>query len=381
VGDIRFFQCKYELMASSEISNRAAPHPLSVYLGAAMTMPGAQPADVEHMVRGIKKYQAHQFRRAVDPLDVVWTDGTSVLSFCPANPHQSFPSLQEGGERCGSVLLIPSMINGSEILDLLPGKSFTRWMAGQGFDVYLLDWGRPVEDEGLQSLDDVTKRITDVAAFIQGRTKKPVNTIGYCMGGTLLLGAAAVQPELFGKLVLLSAPWDFHAGDPRMMAQVMTGTPVALQLLEAKNVLPVDWIQNIFARVNPALAIKKFSNFADMVSGGTDEELFIAVEDWLNGGQDLSAGVARACILDWYRANKPVKGGWVDLSLLKNHPVLIVAADKDILVPSESAVAASQQLSSAEIIKPPCGHISLMAGKNAQSMVWEPVFKWLSGLA
>lgn len=357
-------------MASSEIPNRAAPHPLSVYLGAAMTMPGAEPSDVEHMIRGIKKYQAHGFKRAVDPLDVVWREGTSMLSFCPTV-----------GTATGAVFLIPSMINGSEILDLLPGKSFTRWLAEHGIDVYLLDWGTPVEDAGLQSLGDVTKRLGKAAEFIKGRTQKPVDAIGYCMGGTLLLGAAAERPELFGKLMLLSAPWDFHAGDPRMMGQVMTGTPVALQLLEARNLLPVDWIQNIFARVNPALAIKKFSNFADMVSGGTDEELFIAVEDWLNGGQDLSAGVARACIVDWYGLNKPMKGEWVDLAALKNHPVLVVAADKDILVPPESAVVASQQLSLAEVIKPSCGHISLMAGKNAQSMVWEPVLKWLRALA
>lgn len=273
------------------------------------------------------------------------------------------------------------MINGNEILDLLPGKSFTRWMAAQGFDVYLLDWGNPAADDGLKSLDGVTGRIVEAAGFIASRTGEPVDTLGYCMGGTLLLGAAAGKPELFGKLVLLSAPWDFQAGDPRMMVQVATGTPSALQLLEVKASLPVDWIQNIFARVNPALAIKKFSNFSDMVTGSTDEELFIAVEDWLNGGQDLSAGVARTCILDWYGENKPARGEWVDLSSLEKTPVMIVAADKDILVPPEAASAASQHLPLSRVIKPSCGHISLMAGKNAQNMVWEPVRDWLLALA
>ncbi|MDB5491167.1 MAG: Polyhydroxyalkanoic acid synthase [Micavibrio sp.] len=353
-------------MDSSASPHRAAPRPLSVYLGAAMTLPGVEPLAVENMVRGIQKYQAHGFRRAGGKLEVVWTGGGSTLSFCPA-----------AGEKCGAVFLIPSMINGSEILDLLPGKSFTRWMAEQGFNVYLLDWGNPAEDTTLQSLQDVTGRIVEIASFIQQRTREPVEAVGYCMGGTLLLGAAADRPGLFGKLVLLSAPWDFHAGDPRMMAQVMTGTPTALQLLEVRKALPVDWIQNIFARVNPALAIKKFSNFAAMAAGSAEEEMFIAVEDWLNGGHDLSAGVARACILDWYGANKPAKGEWVDLSVLKNNPVLIVAADRDILVPPESALAATKTLSHASAIRPDCGHISLMAGKNAQQTVWLPVRTWL----
>lgn len=349
-------------MPSNPSALRSAPHPLSVYLGAAMTMPEVDPVTVERMIRGIKKYQAHDYVRVVSALEKVWEEGASMLSFCPAK-----------GEKKGRILLIPSMINGPEILDLLPDKSFTRWMAAQGFDVYLLDWGKPSGDGALQTLEGALDRIAAAARFIGS----PVDTIGYCMGGTLLLGAAANNPALFGKLALLSAPWDFHAGDPRMMTQVMTGTPTALQLLEVKTALPVDWIQNIFARVNPALAIKKFSNFLDMASGSADEEIFIAVEDWLNGGQDLSAGVARACILDWYGQNKPAKGAWVDLTFLKNKPVMIVAASKDILVPPESASAATQQIPHATLITPPCGHISLMAGRNAQSLVWEPVRNWL----
>ena len=193
-------------------------------------------------------------------------------------------------------------------------------------------------------------------------------------------GAAVRDPGLFGRLVLLSAPWDFHAGDPRMKGQVMMGTPSALQLLETKPVLPVDWIQNVFAHVNPRNALDKFSKFLGMKPGSTDEKIFIAVEDWLNGGGDLSAGVARTCIMDWYGKNDPGRGGWVDLSVLSHHPVLVVAAGKDILVPPESAIAVMQKLPHAALITPQCGHISLMAGKSAKTNVWEPVAGWLKAL-
>lgn len=367
-------------MKSAKNKNRETPRPLSVYLGAAMALlpDGAAEAErqqheiaLERMVCGIKKYQAHPYERSVAPLEKIWEEGTSHLGFCPA----------EGMAR-DAVLLIPSMINGNEILDLLPQRSFVRWLSAQGFDVYLLDWGEPIDDEGLQDLDSgVIERLARLGSFLSERTGNPVNTIGYCMGGTLLIGAAARYPDRFGKLVVLSAPWDFHAGDPRMLAQVTTGTPLALQLLEAKTSLPVDWIQNVFARVNPTLAMNKFSNFLDMVSGSPEEDVFIAVEDWLNGGQDLSAGVARACILDWYGHNKPARGQWVDLENLAGHPALVVAADKDILVPPESAIVAAQQIEGADVMHPPCGHISLMAGRNAQDMVWEPIGKWLKGLA
>jgi len=360
-------------------NHRAAPRPLSVYLGAAMGMVSPDISDedrekhriaVENMIRGIKKYQAHAYYRDTTDLEQIWADGTSTLRFCPAK-----------GAAKNSILLIPSMINGSEILDLLPDRSFTRWMAGQGFDVYLFDWGNSVDDDGLQSMDAVIERLAQVGRFVKDRAGKPIDTLGYCMGGTLLMGVAARHPDIFGKLVLLSAPWNFHAGDPRMQTQVQLGTPVALQLLEAKNLLPVDWIQNVFAHVNPALAISKFSNFLDMADGSAEEKVFIAVEDWLNGGQDIAGGVARTCILDWYGRNAPAKGDWVDLSTLEGHSILVVAADKDILVPPESAIDVTRTLPKATVLKPSCGHISLMAGRNAENTVWTPVCDWLKGLA
>lgn len=358
---------------------RSAPRPLSIYLGAAMAMlgPDAPAADVAahksavtRMLEGIKKYQGHAYRRPESTGEIVWRERGTVLVHFAA---------RDGGQAGGrALLLVPSMINGSEILDLLPDKSFSQWLAGQGFDVYLLDWGAPETDPGLQGLDNgVVERLRAAAEEVGRRGGGPADALGYCMGGTLLLGAAARRPELFNRLVLLSAPWDFHAGDGRMRGQVLAGSASALQLLEEKAALPVDWIQNVFAQVNPALAIQKFSNFLEMAAGSAEEQVFIAVEDWLNGGQDLPGDVARSCILDWYGANRPGRGEWVDLANLAGHPILIVAAARDVLVPPESASAVAQQIP-ATVLEPSCGHISLMAGRQAQTMTWEPIRDWLT---
>lgn len=350
------------------------PRPLSIYLGAAMTLlpPDADDAAraahrdvVTRMIEGIHKYQAHPWcRPAGEDVTPEWQRGTVTLHRFGTAGHQR-------------VLVVPSMINGSEIFDLLPDFSFVRWLAARGFDVYLLDWGVAADDPVLGDIDGVLTRIADAAAFIGGNG---LAAIGYCMGGTLLLGAAARNPEMFGKLVLLSAPWDFHAGDARMLSHVMTGAASAMQLLEERQVLPVDWIQNVFARVNPTLAIKKFSNFLDLAEGSIAQQIFIAVEDWLNGGQDLPAGVARACITDWYGRNLPGRGEWVDIGRLPGRRVMVVAAEKDILVPPESASAAVQHIPGAVLLTPPCGHISLMAGRKAPEMVWAPVASWLNGV-
>lgn len=356
---------------------RPVPRPMSVYMGAAMAMvtpdmaPDAVDAHaqaIKRMIAGIQKYQSFPYRRDLSFPAPLWSDGGSRLYHYPA-----------AGTARAVLLVVPSMINGAEILDLHPNRSFVRWMAGRGVDVYLLDWGAPRDDPGLQQMDGVMARLNDAASFVAARAGGAVDALGYCMGGTLLYGAAAARPDLFRKIITLSAPWDFDAGDPTMRAQVMTGAASALQLLEAKNFLPVDWIQTVFAHVNPRLALDKFSSFLDMQ--GDDADLFVAVEDWLNGGQDLSAGVARTCILDWYGHNAPAKGAWVDLTALRGHSLLLVAAARDILVPPDSAVAAAQYFEAPIILRPDCGHISLMAGRRAMENVWVPACDWLVGTA
>jgi polyhydroxyalkanoate synthase len=360
-----------------KVEQRQIPRPMSVYMGAVMAMvtPGmaqeaidAHAQAVKRMIAGIQKYQAAAYRRTLDFPPALWSEGSSKVYHYPA-----------AAKKRTALLVVPSMINGPEILDLHPGRSFVRWMAGQGVDVYLLDWGTPKDDAGLQDINGVITRLQQAAKHVAAIEGQAIHALGYCMGGTLLYGAAAGQPDIFGKLMTLSAPWDFHAGDPTMRAQVMTGAASALQLLETKNFLPVDWIQTVFAHVNPRLALDKFASFLDMT--GDDADLFIAVEDWLNSGQDLSAGVARACILDWYGHNAPATGAWVDLNALKSHPLFLVAAARDILVPPDSAVAAAQYFDEATVIRPDCGHISLMAGRRAMDNVWVPACDWLVGTA
>jgi polyhydroxyalkanoate synthase len=67
--------------------------------------------------------------------------------------------------------------------------------------------------------------------------------------------------------------------------------------------------------------------------------------------------------------------------MLKDHPLLLIAAGRDILVPPDSAVAAAQYSDKATIIRPDCGHISLMAGRRAMENVWVPACDWVVGAA
>src|SRR3712207_8190483 len=47
-----------------------------------------------------------------------------------------------------------SLINRPYVLDLLPGNSFIEYLVGEGFDVYLLDWGIPGDEDKDMDFDN-----------------------------------------------------------------------------------------------------------------------------------------------------------------------------------------------------------------------------------
>lgn len=324
---------------------------------------------VAEMLRGIKAYQDHPYRRPPNHMPVVWRAGTARLYHCPAHK----PVM--------AALIVPSMINRSHILDLLPDKSFTRWLAARGIDVYLLDWGDPAADNA--AMDDIILRgllpAIDAAAA-QAGSKMPLYAIGYCMGGTLL-AAAAVRTDKLDGCAFLASPWDFHAGDRVLQNHIVAGTPSAMQRMASNRSLPMDWIQSVFAAVNEDRTVHKFANFAAMNQNGREAELFVAVEDWLNDGLDLPAGLARVCINEWYGENTPGRGAWVvDGTAVAPAAIkartLVVAPSRDRLVPAESALGLARELPGAEILNPDIGHIGMMTGRGAEA-VWGRVAAWL----
>ena len=155
-------------------------------------------------------------------------------------------------------------------------------------------------------------------------------------------------------------------------------------MIDQSGILPAEWIQSVFASINAERTVSKFAGFAARAQDGDAARLFVAVEDWLNEGIDLPAGVARTCLHEWYGENAPGRGAWavdgvtVDLSAL-DVPALVVASAQDRLVPAESSLAIAKILQRAETLTPEIGHIGMMTGRACEAVVWEKVAGWLPG--
>ncbi len=299
---------------------------------------------------------------------------------------------QEGGSRLldyggtgPPVLFVPSLVNRAYVLDLAPGHSMLRWLAGHGVRPLLLDWGWPGEAERRFTLTDYIagrlERAMDAAVVL---ADGPVVLAGYCMGGTLAVAAAERRPDLVRGLALLAAPWDFHADDPERAAMAGRMLPVLEPMMALGGALPVDCLQVLFALLDPFGVGEKYRAFSRLDQDGERARLFVALEDWLNDGVPLGAAVARECLAGWYGENSPARGKWLVAGLAVDPgrllmPALVVAPGRDRIVPPGSARVLAGLIEGAVLHEPAAGHIGMVAGAGAEGALWGVLREWVVG--
>ncbi len=113
------------------------------------------------------------------------------------------------------LLVVPPCINKFYILDLQPDSSLVRYALAQGHQVYLVSWRSATPAMEQLTWDDYLEsgvvQAIDVVLEASGSDK--LNALGFCIGGTLLACAAAVErargEERVASLTLLTAMLDF----------------------------------------------------------------------------------------------------------------------------------------------------------------------------
>src|ERR1700726_5268148 len=101
------------------------------------------------------------------------------------------PSTQEVRRR--PLLIVPPWINKFYVLDLQPKNSFIKWAVDQGHTLFVISWVNPDQKLAEKNFENYMLEgpLAALAAIESATGERNVNTIGYCLGGTLLASTAA----------------------------------------------------------------------------------------------------------------------------------------------------------------------------------------------
>ncbi|WP_231714804.1 alpha/beta fold hydrolase [Enhydrobacter aerosaccus] len=333
---------------------------------------------MDRLADGVLAYRQHPVHRTLEEPPTVWRDGNTRLLDFGATHRLA----RKKGAR--AVLVVPSLINRWEVLDLTAEKSLLRAMAAQGLRPYLVDWGSPNEQERHFDLTAYVSRLDRALAFVAKRAHRRAAVMGYCMGGTLTVALAALRPRRVAGLALLAAPWDFHA-DTTGHGFLLSAGPLLADLADRAGELPVDILQTLFWSLDPWLAVKKFGRFLGLDQGSDQAREFVLLEDWLNEGPPLAGPVARECLVGWYGNNVTAANQWVvaGRSIVPRKiktPALVMIPSGDRIVPPRSAAAlvdARRGLRNVTRLDLPLGHIGMVVSSRARRLAWEPLIEWL----
>ena len=123
------------------------------------------------------------------------------------------------------LLIFPPWINKYYILDLRPENSMIRWLTSQGFTLFVTSWVNPDPRLAERTFDDYMREgvyAATEAVLRQSGTEK-VNTVGYCIGGTMLSSTLAHMADKgdsrIASATFFAAQQDFsEAGDLLLFA-------------------------------------------------------------------------------------------------------------------------------------------------------------------
>ena len=313
------------------------------------------------------------------PRDVIWTHRkTTLYRYRSSEREHPVP-----------VLLVFALINRPDIFDLRPGHSFVEYLLDEGFDVYLLDWGVPDDEDSETGLEYYVCDALPWGMREAQRTSgaDDVSLVGWCIGGALCAMHAAIEgPESPARnLVLLTTPVD--TSESLYTSWVGRDSFDVDFVADSWPVVPgraVDFANKLMKPVTNFWTTNR--RLAQGVHDGTaNREAHQAMAKWVADNPPFPSRAFREWVTWMYKQNQLVRGRMflrgerVDLGRIEQN-LLVVTAGADHITPRSNTMPLLDLVRSEDVthFDRPGGHIGLMAGSRARKETWPDLAGWLA---
>jgi polyhydroxyalkanoate synthase subunit PhaC len=252
------------------------------------------------------------------------------------------------------LVIVPPSINKYYILDLQPQNSFIAHAVAQHHTVFLVSWRNAGPGQATLTWDDYIEhgvlRAIDVARRITKADK--VNTLGFCIGGTMLASAVAVQAARgqhpAASMTLLTTMLDFTDTGEIGLLVSEPGVAAREAAIGKGGLLKGSELAQVFAalRANDLIWPYVVKGYLEGKAPPAFDLLY-----WNSDATNLPGPMFCWYLRNTYLENKLREprgtvqcGEPVDLGAI-NVPAFIYASKDDHIVPWKTAYASTQLLS------------------------------------
>lgn len=319
------------------------------------------------------------------PHEIAWMWERSTLL------HYRLPSVRR--KYATPILIIPPLMVKPSIFDLRPAHSMVGYFLSRGFDVYMIDFGVPKdEDEGIKVDDYVLDFIPNAVKKIGEKNKSgQVSLVGWSMGGIM----SYTYCGYFGKeanvrnVVTIGSPLNFSKMFPMNYLAKSADLPGALKVIEYLGNIPPVVTRNGFKLISPMATLTRY---LDLYKNYWDREWVAGYEtigNWVDDFIPYPGAAFRQFVTDFVKDDRlrhgslKIAGTHVDLKRVAANLCVVVGTTDKIAAP-ESVGDAINIIQSAPVkkrIDAPLGHIGLVAGSGAPKYVWGPIADFLAPLS
>jgi polyhydroxyalkanoate synthase len=339
---------------------------------------------------------------AANAWDMVFKGGVADLRRTPARIIDEAPKrtvyryVGGGGDRPASntpVLLVPPLAAPTICFDLRRGCSMAEHMLAVGHRTYLVEYGHigySDKELGLEHwVQDIIPNAIRAASKDAGG--RPVQLVGWCLGGIMGLLAVAADPDLpVSAVAMVASPFDFTR--VRLMAPIrpvanLTNGLLLSSVYRALGGAPAPIVKRAFQ----LSSIDKYVTKPWAVMSNLHDRDFLAqIEAVDNFTANMHAYPGRTIgqlYHRFFRVNE-LAGGTLKLSdddaidlADVRVPVLSVAGTTDVLAPRPAVHHIAGLLPNAPRVRletAPGGHLGVLTGRSAKRTTWAYLDEFLT---
>ncbi len=292
------------------------------------------------------------------------------------------------------LLLVPPLMVTAEVYDIAPDISAIGMLAGQGIDVWLIDFGAPEHSRGgmQRTLDDHVHAVNEAIEHVRAQTGQSVHLAGYSQGGMFAYQVAALRRgEGLASVITFGSPVDLRRALPTVDDAFAETLITWLRLLIARPLehlggIPALLSTNAFKLLNVRKELGQLVDFLVKLHDRAALEKREFKRLFL-GGEGFVAwpGPALRTFIDEVIVqNRMTTGGFildgrtVTLADIRC-PILCFVGERDDLARPASVRAIAEASPHAElyIVDVKAGHFGLVVGSTALLVTWTTVAEWL----